>query len=45
MILLLIEPIWNRNEHNQLSGLANADLLIEPIWNRNARTEEDRNDR
>ena len=34
-VLLLIEPVWNRN-YGQLRSIVNADgLLIEPVWNRN----------
>ena len=35
-MLLLIEPVWNRNYNSQLcGGLLVLSLLIEPVWNRN----------
>ena len=33
--LLLIEPVWNRNRHNEGADTIDGFLLIEPVWNRN----------
>ena len=33
--VLLIEPVWNRNERDNAELVAQAKLLIEPVWNRN----------
>ena len=36
VVLLLIEPVWNRNFLVAMVLLAPFFLLIEPVWNRNA---------
>ena len=35
--LLLIEPVWNRNDHYFYQEVLRYILLIEPVWNRNCR--------
>ncbi len=37
--LLLIEPIWNRNNAALADKVMQRILLIEPIWNRNDRSD------
>ena len=34
--LLLIEPVWNRNNCSGRIVVVRGLLLIEPVWNRNA---------
>ena len=34
-ILLLIEPVWNRNIEQVDDEVLHQLLLIEPVWNRN----------
>ena len=33
--ILLIEPVWNRNQAITVLSLCANSLLIEPVWNRN----------
>ena len=33
--LLLIEPVWNRNNRGRIERTRVGNLLIEPVWNRN----------
>ena len=34
-MILLIEPVWNRNSEYKTQTDSPSILLIEPVWNRN----------